>query len=104
MTTQKFHTTMTERQWTLHTKPNSTSTSKHGSEKDQHCEDEKNSSSIPIEQIKCKKEACAIQYCFKRHSFSEDKCRSVILEWQTCAARARRKQQEEKQQQQQNHQ
>lgn len=51
------------------------------------------SSSIPIEQIMCKKEACAIQYCFNQHNFSEDKCRSVIDAWQKCATNAKKRKQ-----------
>jgi Mature-T-Cell Proliferation I type len=90
--------TMTERQWTLHQNSKSDATAS----KNDHCGDEQqqhqSSSTIPIEQIKCKKEACAIQYCFKRHDFSEEKCKSFWEEWQACAARARRKHQQEQEQ------
>ena len=49
----------------------------------------KQSDDAPIEQKKCKKEACNIQYCLARNNHIQKKCEDVITAWKDCCERAK---------------
>jgi hypothetical protein len=44
---------------------------------------------LPPEQIVCRKQACAIQYCLNRFNHQEKKCRAFVEEWKRCRDQAR---------------
>ena len=46
------------------------------------------------EQIMCRKEACAIQFCLQKHDYQVDKCAEIYAEWERCRDLARAKKQE----------
>ena len=43
----------------------------------------------PIEQKKCKKEACNIQYCLARNNHIQKRCEDVIAVWKACCEKAK---------------
>lgn len=48
-----------------------------------------NNNDLPPEQIYCRKEACAIQYCLNRFDHQQNKCQDVIETWEKCRDKAR---------------
>ena len=44
---------------------------------------------LPPEQIKCRKQACAIQYCLNRNNLQQKACREYIEAWEQCRDKAR---------------
>jgi Mature-T-Cell Proliferation I type len=45
---------------------------------------------LPPEQIHCRQQACAIQYCLNRFNHQEKKCRAYVEEWKRCRDMARK--------------
>ena len=50
----------------------------------------KQSEDAPIEQRKCKKEACNIQYCLARNNHIQKRCEDVIAVWKACCDKAKK--------------
>ena len=44
---------------------------------------------LPPEQIHCKKQACAIQYCLARRNLQQNACQAYIEAWEQCRDKAR---------------
>lgn len=49
----------------------------------------KHAEGAPIEQIKCKKEACNIQWCLARRNHQEKYCLDFIKAWKECCEKAK---------------
>jgi hypothetical protein len=45
---------------------------------------------LPPEQIHCRKQACAIQFCLNRFNHQEKKCKAYVEEWKQCRDKARK--------------
>lgn len=50
---------------------------------------------VPIEEIKCKKHACAFQYCLVKHNHDVEKCRGYFQAFEACASLVRSRQEAE---------
>ena len=49
----------------------------------------KQAADADICQIKCKKFACAIQWCLSRSNYQQSKCVDEVRKWDVCCERAR---------------
>ena len=49
----------------------------------------KQNEDAPIEQKKCKKEACNIQYCLARNNHIQKRCEDIIAIWKECCDKAK---------------
>jgi len=49
----------------------------------------KQAENADVAQKKCKKQACAIQWCLARNNHMESKCAVFIQDWKDCSDRAK---------------
>ena len=49
----------------------------------------KQNKSADVEQKKCTKEACNIQYCLAKYQYQQDKCDEIINIWKSCCEKAK---------------
>lgn len=49
----------------------------------------KQNDNASIEQKKCVKEACNIQYCLAKFQYQQEKCNEIINIWKTCCEKAK---------------
>jgi hypothetical protein len=44
----------------------------------------------PPEQVYCRQQACAVQYCLNRFHYQEKKCTAFVEEWKRCRDKVRK--------------